>query len=87
MKFTALMKLFLKFEGFEYFDLMETGLKMRKQVRQWTGIPISVGIAPSKALAKIANKIAKKFSNKTGGVYCIDTDEKRLRSSKMDPNK
>ena len=44
---------------------METGLKMRKQVRQWTGIPISVGIAPSKALAKIANKIAKKFSNKT----------------------
>ena len=50
---------FLKFEGFEYFDLMETGLKMRKQVRQWTGIPISVGIAPSKALAKIANKIAK----------------------------
>ena len=37
---------FLKFEGFEYFDLMETGLKMRKQVRQWTGIPISVGIAP-----------------------------------------
>ena len=76
---------FLKFEGFEYFDLMETGLKMRKQVRQWTGIPISVGIAPSKALAKIANKIAKKFSNKTGDVYYIDTDEKRLKALKWTP--
>ena len=52
---------FLKFEGFDYFDLRTTGLKMRKQVRRWTGIPISVGLAPSKALAKIANKIAKKF--------------------------
>ncbi|PDH46556.1 MAG: SOS mutagenesis and repair protein UmuC [Flavobacteriales bacterium MED-G15] len=76
---------FLKFEGFEYFDLRETGLKMRKQVRQWTGIPVSVGIAPSKALAKIANKIAKKFANQTDGVYCIDSDEKRLKALKWTP--
>ena len=52
---------FLKFEGFDHFDLIESGFRMRKQVRQWTGIPVSVGLAPSKALAKIANKIAKKF--------------------------
>ena len=44
---------FLKFEGFDYFDLTAMGLKMRKQVMRWTGIPISVGLAPSKALAKI----------------------------------
>ena len=73
---------FLKFQGFEYFDLRETGLKIRKQVGQWTGIPVSIGIAPSKALAKIANKIAKKFANKTGSVYCIDNDEKRLKALK-----
>ena len=73
---------FLKFEGYEYFDLRETGLKIRKQVGQWTGIPVSIGIAPSKALAKIANKIAKKFANKTGGIYCIDNDEKRLKALK-----
>ena len=56
---------FLQFKGFELFDLREEGKKMRKQIRQWTGIPVSVGMAPSKALAKIANKIAKKFAVKT----------------------
>ena len=73
---------FLKFEGFDHFDLMERGLKMRKQVRKWTGIPVSIGLAPSKALAKIANKIAKKFDQRTQGVYCIDNDEKRLKALK-----
>ena len=76
---------FLKFEGFDYFDLRTTGLKMRKQVRRWTGIPISVGLAPSKALAKIANKIAKKFDERTQGVYCIDSDKKRLKALKWTP--
>ena len=73
---------FLQFKGFRLFDLEEGGKKMRKQVRQWTGIPVSVGMAPSKALAKIANKIAKKFASKTGGVYCIDTEDKRIKALK-----
>lgn len=73
---------FLQFKGFRLFDLEEEGKKMRKQVRQWTGIPVSVGMAPSKALAKIANKIAKKFASKTGGVYCIDTEDKRIKALK-----
>ncbi len=55
---------------------------MKKQVRQWTGIPVSIGFAPTKALAKIANKIAKKFSSKTQGVYVIDTEEKRTKALK-----
>jgi DNA polymerase V len=33
---------------------------LRKTVRQWTGIPVSIGIGPTKTLAKIANRIAKK---------------------------
>jgi DNA polymerase V len=73
---------FLKFEGFDHFDLIERGLQMRKQVQQWTGIPVSVGLAPSKALAKIANKIAKKFDQRTQGVYAIDSNEKRLKALK-----
>ncbi len=76
---------FLKFEGFDHFHLIESGFRMRKQVRQWTGIPVSVGLAPSKALAKIANKIAKKFDQKTGGVYAIDSAEKRLKALKWTP--
>ncbi|MFZ8960272.1 MAG: Y-family DNA polymerase [Flavobacteriaceae bacterium] len=73
---------FLQFKGFDFYDLSAQGHRMRKQVRQWTGIPVSVGIAPSKALAKIANKIAKKYVEKTQGVYCIDTDEKRIKALK-----
>ena len=71
---------FLQFKGFDLFNLEQEGQRMRKQVRKWTGIPVSVGIAPTKALAKIANKIAKKFVNRTQGVYTIDTEEKRIKA-------
>jgi len=71
---------FLQFKGFDLFNLEQEGQRMRKQVRKWTGIPVSVGIAPTKALAKIANKIAKKFVNRTQGVYAIDTEEKRIKA-------
>ena len=71
---------FLQFKGFDLFNLEQEGQRMRKQVRKWTGIPVSVGIAPTKALAKIANKIAKKFVKRTQGVYAIDTEEKRIKA-------
>lgn len=73
---------FLKFKGFENYNLNDYGLEMITKVKQFTHIPISVGIAPTKALSKIANKIAKKFSNKTKGVYVIDNEEKRLKALK-----
>ena len=73
---------FLEFKGFDFFDLEGEGMKMKKQIQQWTGIPISIGIAPSKALAKIANKIAKKFSLNTGGVYSINNEKKRVKALK-----
>jgi DNA polymerase V len=77
---------FLKFEGFdEHFNLQEHGYKIRYTVTKNTGIPISVGIAPTKALAKVANKIAKKFPERTGHVYSIDTDEKRIKALKWLP--
>lgn len=74
---------FLKFDGYEkYFDYKTMGLDMKSRVQQWVGIPISVGYAPTKALAKVANKIAKKFPEQTGGVHIIDTEEKRLKALK-----
>ena len=73
---------FLQFKGFEHFDLDAQGRAMKKQVQQWTGIPVSVGIAPTKGLAKIANKIAKKYNDKTGGVYLMATDEQRIKALK-----
>ena len=51
---------------------------MKKQVQQWTGIPVSVGIA-YKGLAKIANKIAKNTAIKPLG-YLMATDEQRVKA-------
>jgi DNA polymerase V len=54
----------------------EYGLHLRETVEQWTGISVSVGIAPSKTLAKIANHIAKENKAQTKCVTSlIDTDD------------
>ena len=77
---------FLKFEGFELYDLETLGKQMIEKVYRHTGIPISVGLAKTKSLAKVANKIAKKFAEITGGVYAIDSElkkEKALRWTKI----
>jgi DNA polymerase V len=73
---------FLKLQGFEKFNLQTYGQEMQRRVTKWTGIPISVGIAPTKALAKVANRIAKKFPDKTNSVYLIDNVEKRIKALK-----
>lgn len=59
---------FLSLVGFERRDLTEYGRQIRRTVKQWTGIPVSIGIAETKTLAKIANRIAKKHPE-YGGVF------------------
>jgi len=77
---------FLKFDGFEkWFDFNTYGNQIRYKVTKGTGIPISVGIAPTKALSKVANKIAKKFPERTQNVYVIDTEDKRIKALKWLP--
>jgi len=66
-------EIFLKLEGFNLYDLTQYGWNMIDLVKRSTGIPISIGIAPTKSLAKVANKIAKKFPERTKGTYVIDT--------------
>jgi DNA polymerase V len=73
---------FLKFKGFELYNLEEYGIKMQRTVTKGTGIPVSIGFAPTKALAKVANKIAKKFPERTKSVYVIDSEEKRIKALK-----
>jgi len=82
MEVYSIDEAFLKLSGFERFNLQEYGESMRNRVVKWTGIPISVGIAPTKALAKAANRIAKKYPVQTKGVYIIDTEEKRMKALK-----
>ncbi|MDO6595674.1 Y-family DNA polymerase [Oceanihabitans sp. 2_MG-2023] len=73
---------FLEFKGFENYDFHSYGLQIRKRILKWTGIPTSVGIAPTKALSKVANKIARKYPKETKGTYVIDTEEKRIKALK-----
>lgn len=67
---------FLGINGFENYDLTEYGKQIHNKVKKATGIPVSVGFAPTKALAKVANKIAKKFADRLGNSYVIDSEEK-----------
>jgi len=54
---------FLDLKGVNKLNQFSTDL--RSKVGKWTGIPVSIGIAPTKTLAKVANRVAKKYT-KTG---------------------
>ena len=51
---------FLNLDGFANHDLVRYGQAMRRRVRQWLGLPVCVGVAETKTLAKLANHCAKK---------------------------
>ncbi|QHT66413.1 Y-family DNA polymerase [Rhodocytophaga rosea] len=51
---------FLSFPQWPSQHLLSHGKTIRDRVKQWTGIPVSIGLAPTKTLAKAANKVAKK---------------------------
>ncbi len=82
MEIYSIDEAFLKFDGFDNFNLQSYGEEMQKKIYRWTGIPVSIGIAPTKALAKVAHHIAKKFPQKTNSTYLIDTEEKRIKALK-----
>ncbi len=51
---------FLDLTGVPKADTFSFGQNLIQTIRQWTGIPVSIGIAPTKTLAKVANRMAKK---------------------------
>ncbi len=57
---------FLDLTGINFVNLVEYGQTMRKRILDWTGLPVCVGIASSKTLAKLANHCAKKRSEFNG---------------------
>jgi DNA polymerase V len=68
---------FLSLSGFSSRNFTEYGRTIRTTVKRWTGLPVSVGIAETKTLAKIANRVAKRTPD-TNGVFdllaCSDRD-------------
>ena len=73
---------FLNFDGLSIEDYHQYGIQMKNRVHKWVGIPVCIGFAETKALSKVANKIAKKFQDRTQGVYIIDSEEKRVKALK-----
>lgn len=73
---------FVNLDGMERFDLKEWGERLSRMVMQWTGIPVSLGIAPTKTLAKVAAHFAKKYA---GYNKCcmISTEEQRVEALKL----
>jgi DNA polymerase V len=60
---------------------------IREQVEQWTGIKVSVGIAPTKTLAKLANRLAKKDKSSTNCVMVLNNSadiETALRNTAVE---
>ncbi|KAA3436717.1 Y-family DNA polymerase [Rufibacter hautae] len=70
---------FLDLSNFYKKDLFAYAHEIKATVLQWTGIPVSVGIAPTKALAKVANRLAKK-SRKANGVLVL-TDPYHIKKA------
>jgi DNA polymerase V len=57
-------------------NLLAAAKHIKETVEQWTGITVSVGVAPGKLLSKVANRLSKKDKEGTQGVMVLDTDEK-----------
>ena len=73
---------FLNFDGMKIENYQDYGIQMKRRIMKWLSIPVSVGFAETKALSKVANKIARKFPKQTNGSYVIDTEEKRIKALK-----
>ncbi len=67
---------FLDLSGFAEKDLHQVAMNIKEMVELWTGIKVSVGVAPTKVLSKIANHLAKKDKLGTAGVVVLNTKEK-----------
>ena len=72
----------ISFAGFD--DPLGLGREIVRRVSKSTGIPVSLGIAPTKTLSKIANRFAKKYPA-YNNVCIIDDEEKRIKALKLTP--
>lgn len=75
---------FVKFSDTRNVNLKEWGEHLHKKIKKWVGMPVSIGIAPNKTLAKVASHFAKKVP---GYNHCcvIDNEEKRQKALKLYP--
>ncbi|WP_372904017.1 Y-family DNA polymerase [Rhodohalobacter sp.] len=86
MEVYSIDEAFAEISGRNQQEIIEKGLEIKRKVIQWTGIPVSVGLARTKTLAKLANEAAK--SNiKWGGVMALRSKRDHrnlLKSTEVD---
>lgn len=82
MEIYSIDEAFLKLQGFENYNLETYAEVMRSKILKWTGLPVSIGIATTKALAKVANHIGKKFPIETNNVYLMHSESERIKALK-----
>ena len=70
MEVYSIDEAFAEISGRNHQEIIEKGKEIRRRVLQWTGIPVSVGLARTKTLAKLANETAKS-DEKSGGVMAL----------------
>lgn len=75
---------FLHLEGISPDAVPELCRNLVMKVRKWVGVPVSIGVAPTKTLAKIASHFAKTYKGYKG-VCLMDTDEKRVKALTLTP--
>lgn len=73
---------FLDLSIFPENELQAIAEEIKTTVEQWTGIKVSVGVAPTKVLAKAANRLSKKYVSQYNGVMVLDTEEKIIAALK-----
>ena len=66
---------FLNFKGFKNHELLTYCKHIRQTIKQWVGIPVSIGVGSTKTLSKIANHLAKKEADYEG-ICILKGDEK-----------
>ena len=74
MEIYSIDEAFLECGGLTADGLDRFGSQLRKTVKQWTGIPVSIGVAPTKTLAKVANHVAKRLPDNSG-VCVLEKEE------------
>lgn len=57
-------------------DFLAVTTAIKNKVEQWTGVKVSIGVAPTKTLSKLANHIAKKNKVETACICVLDSEEK-----------
>jgi DNA polymerase V len=86
MEIYSIDEAFFELEDLPEKRIVEQSIQIREKVKKWTGIPVSIGIGPTKTIAKIANEFAKKQPSERGVCALLSPSaiQNRLEKTALD---